>query len=144
MPEPFKQLSAYEQEYYLDKSVQNDLTRNAKEAAYEQAKMIKMGGMKDPYAEKPQQWGIYGGGGQGDTYGERVNEEYRNRPIIPTPEMYQKTPHKNLMKTIKQVQSAIYTPKKPKALTKSQKIVIAEMFGKQITTNPKKKQKIRR
>jgi hypothetical protein len=54
---------------------------------------------------------------------------------------YKKTPKNNLNKTTKQIRDAIYIPKKSKALTKSQQIVIAEMFGKQTVTKPTKKQK---
>jgi hypothetical protein len=147
MPEPFKQLSPYEQEYYLDKFVQNNLTRNANEAAQEQAKMIKMGGMKDPNAENPYPWGQVAGGGQGR--GREYEIKYGGydpgpgpQAIVPTYMMpYKKTPKNNLNKTTKQIRAAIYTLKKPKDLTKSQKIAIAEMFGKQIVTKPTKKQK---
>jgi hypothetical protein len=152
MPEPFKQLSPYEQEYYLDKSVQNNLTRNANEAAQEQAKMIKMGGMKDPNAEKPYPWGQVAGGGQGpgrdwvlapkSAGGGGYDPGPGPQAIVPTYMMpYKKTPKNNLNKTTKQIRAAIYTLKKPKDLTKSQKIAIAEMFGKQIVTKPTKKQK---
>jgi len=146
MPEQLtpSQQAAYAQ-YYGDLDAQ----RNAISQRDTNEFTAKIAGDVTPYLKPKPAWGMYGGGGQGDSDASLANAAYRNTPIphavVPTYMMpYKKSPRKNPIKTIKQVQSAIYTPKKPKALTKSQKIVIAEMFGKQITTNPKKKQNMRR
>ena len=132
-----------EQEYYLKSQLANDEYRNnlaAKAAAQLNAQLT--------YENQLEMARRSGMGGNSYSYegadAAAINEAYRNRPIkgavVPTymmPTEYRKTPRNDLTKTAKQVQSAIYTPKKQKALTKSQKIVIAEMIGKQITTKPK-------
>jgi hypothetical protein len=144
-----------EQEYYLKSQLANDEYRNnlaAKAAAqlnaqltYEnQLEMARRTGVGGNAPGPGRDWMLApksaGGGGYDPGYGggSGIDEGWHGGVMAPT---YKKISRNNLNKTTKQIRAAIYTPKKSKDLTKSQKIVIAEMFGKQIVTKPTKKQK---
>jgi hypothetical protein len=145
-----EELTPYGQKAYLLEGMSNDALINKKATDEYTRQGIELGMLpkpKDPYA---QPWGQVAGGGQGRGRGYEImyggyDPGSGPQAIVPTYMMpYKKTPKNNLNKTTKQIRAAIYTPKKQKALTKSQKIVIAEMFGKQIVTKPIKNQNKRR
>jgi hypothetical protein len=150
-----EELTPYGQKAYLLEGMSNDALINKKATDEYTRQGIELGMLpkpKDPYA---QPWGQVAGGGQGPGRGWMLAPKsaggggYDPGPgpqaIVPTYMMpYKKTPKNNLNKTTNQIRAAIYTLKKPKDLTKSQKIVIAEMFGKQIVTKPIKNQNKRR
>jgi hypothetical protein len=149
MPEQLtpSQQAAYAQ-YYGDLDAQ----RNAISQRDTNAFNAQFEGKGTPYLQPKPAWGMYAGSGQG--MGREYEIKYggydpgsgsqKGTPDNPFAGMYKKLMCKNLNKTTKQIRAAIYTTKKPKDLTKSQKIVIEEMFGKQIVTKPIKNQKPRR